>query len=63
MRHEVVLNGCAPAPLIHYLKALGIFRLVAEQLDPHVRGVWRGDAFALTTATSRQLRGRRTALQ
>ncbi|MGQ4808075.1 hypothetical protein NKDENANG_01442 [Candidatus Entotheonellaceae bacterium PAL068K] len=50
MHHEIVLNGCAPTPLIHYLKALGIFRLVAEQLDAHVRGAWYGDAFALHTA-------------
>ena len=26
----VVLKGCAPEPLMAYLKALGIFRLVAE---------------------------------
>jgi CRISPR-associated protein Csx17 len=36
--------------LIHYLKALGVLRLVAEQLDPTVRGAWRGDAFALDTS-------------
>jgi len=50
MLHDIVLNGCAPTPLIHYLKALGIFRLVAEQCDPQVRAVWRGDAFMLETA-------------
>ena len=50
MLHDIVLNGCAPEPLIHYLKALGIFRLVAEQCDPQVRGAWRGDAFMLETA-------------
>jgi CRISPR-associated protein Csx17 len=49
MLHNIVLNGCAPAPLIHYLKALGIFRLVAEQCDPRVRGAWCGDAFILET--------------
>lgn len=47
MRNEIILNGCAPEPLIHYLKALGIFRLVAEQLDSQVRGAWRGDVFVL----------------
>jgi CRISPR-associated protein Csx17 len=50
MLHDIVLNGCAPIPLIYYLKALGIFRLVAEQYDPQVRAVWRGDAFMLETA-------------
>lgn len=49
MPSEIMLNGCAPEPLIHYLKALGVLRLVAEQLDPEVRGSWRGDAFMLIT--------------
>lgn len=43
------LNGCAPAPLAHYLKALGILRLVAEQTDPQARGWWEGDRFRLMT--------------
>lgn len=47
MRNEIILNGCAPEPLIHYLKALGIFRLIADQLDSQVRGAWRSDAFVL----------------
>lgn len=50
MPDQILLNGCAPEPLIHYLKALGIFRLVAEQFDSQVRGAWRGDAFVLETA-------------
>jgi CRISPR-associated protein Csx17 len=50
MVKNIVLNGCAPEPLIHYLKALGIFRLIAEQCDRQVRGAWRGDAFMLATA-------------
>ncbi|MEK6284547.1 MAG: type I-U CRISPR-associated protein Csx17 [Acidobacteriota bacterium] len=50
MRNQILLRGCAPEPLIHYLKALGIFRLVSEQcFDAEVRGAWRGDAFALET--------------
>ncbi|MFW6098810.1 MAG: type I-U CRISPR-associated protein Csx17, partial [bacterium] len=43
------LTGCAPAPLAHYLKALGILRLVAEQADPHARGWWQDEHFCLTT--------------
>ena len=43
------LDGCAPVPLAHYLKALGILRLVAEQLDPEARGWWEGDRFLLAS--------------
>jgi CRISPR-associated protein Csx17 len=43
------LKGCAPAPLAHYLKALGILRLVAEQKDPAVRGWWQDEHFCLLT--------------
>ncbi len=48
------LNGCAPAPLAHYLKALGILRLVAEQADPQARGWWEGDRFRLATTLDRE---------
>ncbi|HYC54035.1 MAG TPA: type I-U CRISPR-associated protein Csx17 [Candidatus Binatia bacterium] len=41
--HEVVLTGCRPEPLGSYLKALGIIRTVAEQCDPEVRAMWRGE--------------------
>lgn len=53
MTEPLVLYGCAPEPLIHYLKALGVLRLVAEQLDPQVRGAWLGDAFALKTSRTK----------
>lgn len=43
------LNGCAPMPLAHYLKALGILRLVAEQLDRRARGWWQGERFLLAS--------------
>jgi len=49
MIHVHHLDGCAPTPLAHYLKALGILRLVAEQVDPEVRGWWDGDRFCLGT--------------
>jgi CRISPR-associated protein Csx17 len=51
---EHVLEGCAPVPLAHYLKALAILRLVAEQKDPEARGCWRGLAFVLTTRLDRE---------
>lgn len=47
------LNGCAPVPLAHYLKALGILRLVAEQADPQARGWWEGERFRLATTLDR----------
>ena len=46
MIHVHQLDGCAPAPLAHYLKALGILRLVAEQADRDARGWWDGDRFS-----------------
>ncbi|MDE0441141.1 MAG: type I-U CRISPR-associated protein Csx17, partial [Gammaproteobacteria bacterium] len=47
MIHVHQLDGCAPVPLAHYLKALGILRLVAEQADGEARGWWDGDGFRL----------------
>jgi len=52
--HEHLLTGCTPVPLAHYLKALGILRLVAEQKDPHACGRWRGEYFELRTSLSRE---------
>ena len=52
MTNKIELRGCAPAPLLHYLKALGILRLVAEQLDPNVRAAWQGDSFVLESQVS-----------
>ena len=46
---EIVLAGCAPIPLASYLKALGVFRLVAEQKDKNTRGCWRDETFVLDT--------------
>lgn len=47
------LDGCAATPLAHYLKALAILRLVAEQKDPDARGWWEGDRFRLATRLDR----------
>src|SRR3954451_3274933 len=49
---EHVLHACAPVPLAGYLKALGVFRLVAEQADPVARGLWRDERFVLCTRLS-----------
>lgn len=53
---DIVLPGCAPVPLAAYLKALGVFRLVAEQKDARARGFWRNETFVLdTTLTEDEL--------
>ena len=54
MIHVHQLDGCAPAPLAHYLKALGILRLVAEQADSGARGWWDEDRFRLATKLTRE---------
>ena len=45
--HELPLPGCTPEPLMSYLKALGILRLVSEQADPDATACWRNDQFVL----------------
>lgn len=54
MMHEHLLGGCTPTPLAHYLKALGILRLVAEQKDPRAAGRWQGEQFVLRTVLTRE---------
>jgi len=49
MMHIHALDGCTPAPLAHYLKALGVLRVVAEQADAQARGWWQGERFRLAT--------------
>ncbi len=47
----IKLSGCKPEPLAHYLKALGILRLVVEQgLDPKAKGYWHDNSFILDTS-------------
>ncbi|MBX3025229.1 type I-U CRISPR-associated protein Csx17 [bacterium] len=48
------LEGCAPTPLAHYLKALGILRVVAEQADAEARGCWHQERFSLATRLDRK---------
>lgn len=50
--HE--LGGCAPTPLAHYLKALGVLRLVAEQVDAEARAWWEGERFFLASRLDRE---------
>jgi len=48
----ITFTGCSPVPLAHYLKALGILRLVAEQEDPNAKAAWRDDRLMLLTCLS-----------
>ena len=54
MSRVLELGGCTPEPLMAYLKALGIFRLVAEQKDPGARAWWENDRFMLISALDRE---------
>lgn len=51
--HVHELTGCGPVPLAHYLKALGVLRLVSEQADPMARGWWEGERFRLVARLDR----------
>lgn len=44
-RYDIELTGCTPEPLMSYLKALGILRLVSEQKDEFAQGWWQNDIF------------------
>lgn len=50
--NTIRLTGCRPEPLLSYLKALGIFRLAAEQADKTARAAWENDVFVLHTTLS-----------
>lgn len=52
--HVHRLDGCRPTPLAHYLKALGILRLVADQADENVRGWWKDDVFHIATTLDKE---------
>lgn len=45
---EILLRGCQPEPIQSYLKALGVFRLLSEQVSPRIRGSWSPDGFVLS---------------
>ena len=52
--NDLNFKGCAPVPLAHYLKALGIFRIVAEQVDQGAKGYWIGESFRFKTTMDRE---------
>jgi CRISPR-associated protein Csx17 len=53
---DLILSGCSPVPLAHYLKALGILRLVAESAhgDAAATAHWSGNDFVLTSRFDRE---------
>jgi CRISPR-associated protein Csx17 len=53
-RDTIELSGCTPIPLAHYLKALGILRLVSEQVDTDAKGWWKNDTFCLRSMLDRE---------
>lgn len=53
MPEPLPLAGCTPEPLMNYLKALGVLRLVSEQADPEARGCWLNDVFLLNSKFDR----------
>lgn len=52
----ITLHGCAPVPLAHYLKAIGILRLVSESEhgDPAATAYWEGNDFILSSRFDRE---------
>lgn len=50
----IILEGCSPAPMASYLKALGLFRLVAQQKDASCQGWWGGGHLHLKTALTKE---------
>lgn len=47
---SLALPGCTPEPLMSYLKALGVFRLVAEQADTAARLSWQNGSACLSSS-------------
>jgi CRISPR-associated protein Csx17 len=45
----IPLEGCRPQPLMSYLKALGVLRVITLQKDPDARGAWVDGRFVLST--------------
>jgi CRISPR-associated protein Csx17 len=54
MAKPLPLDGCTPEPLMNYLKALGVLRLVSEQADSDARGCWQNDVFVLHSKLDRE---------
>jgi len=53
-KQTVALTGCTPIPLAGYLKALGVLRLVTDQVDKNACGWWSGEVFNLKSSLSQE---------
>lgn len=49
---DLQLPGCGTRPLIGYLKALGVLRIVSRQIDASARGRWGRQGFELRAGLS-----------
>lgn len=52
--NTLILKGCTPEPLMSYLKALGVLRIITEQIAPNVRGCWRDGAFVIDSGLTKE---------
>lgn len=47
------LDGCSPTPMSSYMVGMGLFRLIAKQMDPNVRAFWKHDRLVLEMGCGR----------
>ena len=47
--NEIELRGCGTHTMMHYLKALGIFRVLHEQKNSHIKSVWKDGRFYISS--------------
>jgi CRISPR-associated protein Csx17 len=50
MQYTLDLNGCRPEPFSSYLKSLAVLRLVGEQKDPDISGMWSVDRLTINSS-------------
>ncbi len=50
----IALDGCTPETLLDYLKSLGLFKVVSEQLDSDARSYWENDIFHIMTKENKE---------
>ncbi len=53
--NPIPLEGCTPEPLMNYLKALGVLKIIIEQnFDSEARGYWKDGIFHLYTSLTEE---------
>jgi CRISPR-associated protein Csx17 len=53
VHNEIRLPGCRPDPIASYLSALGVIRIISEQVDKQARCRWQTNEFNLLTSLSK----------